>query len=395
MIEQSLIERIVDLAVEIQQIAAPTFHEHKRAEFLYRRFMSEGLEDVEIDKTGNVYARLPGREPALSLVISAHTDTVFQPSTDLHIVRQDDRISGPGIGDNSLGVAGLFGLVWALRSSEISLPGDLWLVANVGEEGLGNLRGIQAVVDRFGKAPLAYLVLEGLALGQVYHRGLKVRRYRICVRTPGGHSWVDFGRPSAVHVLADLVVHLLAIPLPGKPRTTLNVGVIAGGTSVNTIAPTAHLELDLRSEDPQTLDWLTGEVDSLARGANGPDITVTTEVIGERPGGEIAADHPLVRLAVDCLSSQGLEARLSVGSTDANLPLSCGLPSICIGLSSGGGAHTETEHLTITPIAQGLDQLICLVQRAFQELPQAPASRRAGARRSPGRPARRAKPATG
>jgi acetylornithine deacetylase/succinyl-diaminopimelate desuccinylase-like protein len=137
-----------------------------------------------------------------------------------------------------VGVASLFGLLWALREERVELPGDLWLVGNVGEEGLGDLRGMRAVVARFGDQPLAYIILEGMALGQIYHRGLAVRRYRITAQTGGGHSWVDFGKPSAVHELARLVTHLADLALPAQPRTTLNVGVIAGGR-LRTIAADA------------------------------------------------------------------------------------------------------------------------------------------------------------
>ncbi len=220
-----------------------------------------------MDEVGNVYARLPGSGSSRPLVVSAHLDTVFPLSTDLHVTRRSSNpgaaptnveglalstVEGPGIGDNSLGVAGLFGLLWELNSSSAqiagsTLPGDIWLVANVGEEGLGNLCGMRAVVDRFGDRPLAYLIVEGMALGQIYHRGLGVQRYRITVDTPGGHSWVDYGRPSAIHVLGEIIYRLSNLSLPRVPRTTLNIGTISGGTSINTIAAHAQLELDLRS----------------------------------------------------------------------------------------------------------------------------------------------------
>jgi tripeptide aminopeptidase len=157
------------------------------------------------------------------------------------------------LGDNSLGVAALFGLVWALRERKIELEGDVWFVANVGEEGLGDLRGMKAIVDRFGADVLAYLVLEGMALGHVYHRAVGVKRYRVKARTKGGHSWSDYGQPSAVHELAKLVVQLTALDLPKEPRTTMNVGKISGGTSVNVIAAEAFMDLDLRSEGQEAL----------------------------------------------------------------------------------------------------------------------------------------------
>ncbi|MBN2548775.1 MAG: M20/M25/M40 family metallo-hydrolase [Anaerolineales bacterium] len=362
-----LIERVLDLAVAIQQIPAPTFKENQRAMFVLEKFRSAGLHDTDIDATGNVYGRLPGASTRRPLVVSAHLDTVFPASTDLSLRRSPERIDGPGIGDNSVGVAGMFGLLWALqeRPAAARLPGDLWLVANVGEEGLGNLRGMQAVVNRFEAQPLVYLVLEGLALGQVYHRGLAVRRYRISISTSGGHSWVDFGLPSAVHELAKLVTRLAALPLPARPRTTLNVGVIEGGTSVNTIAPTAHLELDLRSESPQALEELVSKVQGLVQNARRADIHALIEPIGQRPAGRLPASHPLIQLARRCLEAQGLDATAAIGSTDANEPLSRGYPSVCLGLTTGYGAHTLNEYIRIAPLRQGLQQLIMFVEGVF------------------------------
>jgi acetylornithine deacetylase/succinyl-diaminopimelate desuccinylase-like protein len=366
-----LTQSLIELAIDIQQIAAPTFGEARRAAFIYERFFIEGLTDLSIDEINNVFARIPGSGKAPPLVISAHSDTVFPESFELSVVRSDETISGPGIGDNALGVAGLFGLIWSLRERGIELPGDLWLVANVGEEGLGDLRGMRAVVDRFGDNPLAYIIVEGMAVGQIYHRGLGVKRYRISVQTPGGHSWVDYGKPSAIHEMARVINKLIALPLPGNPRTSLNIGVISGGTSVNTIASQACIELDMRSEDSGALDKLVGQVDNLIESANQPGasfIRVTREIIGDRPVGALSKVHPLVRLAYRCLEEQGIHPTLNIGSTDANIPLSRGLPAICLGLTHGGGAHTSKEYILKAPIAQGIAQLVAIVEGAFQAL---------------------------
>lgn len=371
MVKSSISECVVDLAIAIQQIPAPTFQEAQRAAFIHDQFVNEGLLDVMIDKIGNVYARLPGKSQAPALVVSAHTDTVFPLNFDLSVVRADDRVAGAGIGDNALGIAGLFGLLWSLQKDEVNLGGDLWLVANVGEEGLGDLCGMQAVVNRFGNHVLAYIVIEGMALGQIYHRGLGVKRYRITVRTQGGHSWVDYGKPSAIHKIAHLIDKLSTLPLPDQPRTSLNVGIISGGTSVNTIAPEASIELDMRSEDLDTLEGLVRHVDFLIETSNRHGETyvqVEKDVIGDRPVGDISKDHPLVRLASSCLEAQGIPANTNIGSTDANIPLSLGLPAICVGLTRGGGAHSSKEFILTGPIAQGIAQLSALVQGAFVEL---------------------------
>ena len=215
-----MIKRVIDLAIEIQQIPAPTFDEGQRAEFVRDLFIRESLTEVSVDASGNVFGCLRSNGHAKPLIVSAHLDTVFPRETNLQVRRENEKVYGPGIGDNSLGVAALFGLIWMLRERNIALGGDLWFVANVCEEGLGDLKGIKTVVDRFGSDVLAYLILEGLALGHVYHRAVGVRRYRVTARTSGGHSWSDYGKPSAVHELSKLVVQLAALTLPSQPRTT-------------------------------------------------------------------------------------------------------------------------------------------------------------------------------
>lgn len=362
----NVVQRIIQRAIEIQQIPAPTFREHQRAKAILSLFEQEGLTQVEMDDLGNVYACMPGVSSEPSLVVSAHTDTVFPTETDLKITQDQAYIYGPGIGDNSVGVAGLFGLIWELRRRDVSLPGDVWLVANVGEEGLGDLAGMKKVVDRFGDAPIGYVILEGLAYGRLYHRGLGVRRYQISVETDGGHSWVDFGNPSAIHELSYIISQILGFRLPNRNRTTVNVGKISGGVSINTIAPFAVLELDLRSENARALSSLCQKVEDLIRFSERPGVHFEISVIGDRPFGEIAADHPLVQLGVDILTDQGASADLMIGSTDANVPLSRGFPAICIGLTNGGGAHTVGEFMKTDLLEKGLAQLVDVTIGAFR-----------------------------
>jgi acetylornithine deacetylase/succinyl-diaminopimelate desuccinylase-like protein len=292
-------------------------------------------------------------------------DTVFPGETSLQVKREGERIFGPGLGDNSLGVAALFGLLWALRERGIKPSGEIWFVANVGEEGLGNLRGMKAVVERFGGDVQAYLVLEGLALGHIYHRAVGVKRYRVIARTMGGHSWSDYGKPSAIHELARLIVQLTSLELPAHPRTTMNVGKISGGTSVNVIASEASLDLDLRSEGQATLAELIATVERLIQHANRPEVRVEAEVIGKRPAGEISPTHPLVRLAEGCLREQGLNPILTSGSTDANVPLSKGYPAVVLGISTGGSAHTVHEYIHTEPVEKGMEQLVGFVERIW------------------------------
>jgi acetylornithine deacetylase/succinyl-diaminopimelate desuccinylase-like protein len=364
-ISPRLVNQVLDLACQFQQIPAPTFFEAERAAFLAACMQNEGLQDVSQDPAGNVYGRLPGSALASPLIVAAHLDSVFPRESDLTLVREEECISGPGIGDNALGLASLIGLARLLRSPRAQPRGDVWLVATVGEEGLGNLRGMRAVVDRFRSQPIAYLVVEGMGLGEIFHRALGVLRYRVTVTTPGGHSWTDFGQPSAIHEIAALITRLKSLPLPEDPRTTLNVGVISGGTSINTIASQAWFDLDLRSEKIDALEQLAGQVESLARGFQRKGVDVRCEEIGSRPAGSLSLVHPLVQRAVRVLKNLGIEPTPGIGSTDASLPLSRGYPAICIGLTRGGGAHTLQEHILTGPLKTGLAQLAQLASEAW------------------------------
>lgn len=365
--QEPISARVIELACKIQQIPAPTFAEKRRSAFVQECFSAAGLSHVSQDSIGNVYACLPGKSSTSPVVITAHLDTVFPDSTDLTLRYYPDKIIGPGIGDNSLGVAAIIGMAWCLRD----LQRDLWLVANVCEEGLGNLGGIKAVVERFGRDVTAYLIVEGLSLGHVYNQALNVQRYQIQVKTRGGHAWVDYGQPSAINELAKLIVQLNQLPLPTQPRTTLNIGKVQGGTSINTIAAEARLELDLRSESEAALSRICQQVEELVKTStkDAPQpIDAGFEVIGQRPGGSLPADHSLVRLAVHCLREEGLVARLTSGSTDANYPLSLGLPAVCVGITTGSGAHSKEEYINTQPVELGLRQLNRLIEGACSQL---------------------------
>jgi acetylornithine deacetylase/succinyl-diaminopimelate desuccinylase-like protein len=331
-----------------------------------------------MDALGNIYACLASgkktedqaqrqsTEPhPAPLIICAHLDTVFPETTNLAVRHESDKVFGPGIGDNSLGVAALFGLIWQLRERQEFFKADTWLVADVCEEGLGDLQGMRAVADRFGNEVRGYLIVEGLALGHVYHRAVGVRRYRIRALTAGGHSWSDFGKPSAVHELAALITRITAMQVPREPRTTLNVGTMRGGSGVNVLAAEAECEVDLRSESGSILESLAGRMETLVKNANREGIKVETDMIGQRPAGVLKPDHPFVKLGKECLMEQGVEATLTSGSTDANIPLSRNLPAIVLGVTTGGGAHTINEFIDVGPIESGLGQLVRFVERAW------------------------------
>jgi tripeptide aminopeptidase len=357
----------LDLAVAVQQIPAPTGAETKRSSWVRDEFSRAGLADVTQDELGNVYGRVPGgANPAL--IVSAHLDTVFPAETDLTLTRTGDRIAGPGIADNSLGVAALIWLARSLREERVSLPVDLWLVANVREEGNGDLQGMKMVMDRLGSATGAVIVLEGAGLGRVVHQGVGSRRYRITAIAPGGHSWDDFGAASAVHELVCFAERLTHLCVPADPRTTYNIGLIQGGRSVNTIAESACLELDLRSVSAEVLQRLAADVEAMVATSSDParGVEVTAEIIGDRPVGAIADDHALVRICRAVLDALGVEVHTRPASTDANIPLSRGIPAVCIGLTKAGHVHRESEYLLSDPLQNGLRQLREVITRTSE-----------------------------
>lgn len=357
------LDRWIERTLNIQSIPAPTFDESERAIFLRSEFEASGVNQLEQDEIGNLYARIPGADSP-PVIVSAHLDTVFSSQTDLTHRKTRSRLIGPGVGDNSVALAALLELAGDLQNLE--LAGDVWLVANVGEEGLGNLRGMREVVARFGDKVTAYLVLEGMALGHIYHRALPVRRYRITFRTEGGHSWIHAGRTSALHKLIEVGGKLLDMGIPSDPRTTLNIGRIEGGRSINSIADMAVLEIDLRSESEATLEELDKRLRNLVRDMRSRDAEIEVAQVGSRPGGDLAADHPLVLAALESLHKTGeRDAYLEFGSTDANVPLNRGIPAVCVGITKGGEAHTTREYIEIRPMRKGYEAVLDLIETTF------------------------------
>jgi acetylornithine deacetylase/succinyl-diaminopimelate desuccinylase-like protein len=358
-------DRILNICKVIQQVPAPTFHEHERAAFVLELFEKEDLTDVHLDAVGNVYGYIPGESDDKFIVVSAHLDTVFPIETDLSLREDGNKLYGAGIGDNSLGVAGLFGLLWVMQEQEIKFPGGIWLVANVCEEGLGDLNGMREIVKKFGGDAHAYLILEGTAYRQIYHRGLGVKRYEVKVNTEGGHSWGDYGKPSAIHEIAKFISSITDIEIPSIPRTSINVGIIEGGTSINTIAPEARIEIDLRSEGSRELRDLAAKVEKAVDDQNREGVKFSRKVIGDRPSGMIPEEHALVKIARDAVLAQGDEPVCTIGSTDANIPLSFGYPAITVGLTTGGGVHTIHEYIDIAPFEKGISQMLEIVKNIW------------------------------
>lgn len=362
----SLVPSLIDLACDISSISAPTNAEQKRSDFVAEHMAQLGLETVKRDEIGDVIGRIAGKTLSSPLLLVAHLDTVFPEGTSLGITRSPGRITGAGIGDNSLGVAAVMTLPKVLQKLGVAPDVDILITGNVGEEGLGNLRGVRAVMDANADVG-AVVAVEGHNLGRVTHVAVGSRRLRVKVTGPGGHSWGDYGSPSAIHAAADMISDLAHLPTPSSPKTTINVGMIHGGISVNTIAPEATFIIDLRSVDEGALRRISEKVDSILR-APRSGISTTIEVLGVRPAGLVSPTSRIVRLATQTLESLGISATGDASSTDANIAIGRGIPAVCIGLTSGGNVHREDEYINTAPIGEGMTQLVLLSMAIASDL---------------------------
>lgn len=345
----------LDFLQTIAQTPAPTFDEGERA-LLISRLWGRFCPDVYTDSVGNVIARL-GPTSGKPLVISAHLDTVFSRETHLNIRKETRRWIGPGLGDNSSSLAVLTAMLRDQRLQSLKYP--VWAVANVCEEGLGDLRGMKHFLAEHGKNTSALLALDGY-LGTVVARPVGVRRYRVSFETSGGHSWGE-SKPSAIHAASQAIVALYNIPLPKYPRTTLNVGVIEGGTSVNTIAARTEFLLDTRSLEVSQLDRLETQVSSTLR-ATGASLGVRCNVerVGDRPTGSLN-NTQLLEWTHQAARDLGLSLKEVSSSTDANAAVPHGIPALTLGVYTGGHAHRLDEWVDPKSLLQGyrlLDQWI-------------------------------------
>ncbi|MEO0564793.1 MAG: M20/M25/M40 family metallo-hydrolase, partial [Chloroflexota bacterium] len=323
--------------------------------------------DITVDEMQNVYGCLPGEvSNTPGLMLMAHTDTVFPAETDLTLQRTHKVLHGPGLGDNSIGVAGLLGLAHTMREKRARGACDLWFVATSREEGLGDLGGARLAYHTLREKIGMVINIEGLAYGYIYNAGIAVRRLHITIKAQGGHSWLHFGRASAIHTLMRLGATLSEMQVPHSPRTTFNIGMIEGGHSINSIATEAGLWLDLRSEETTSLQQLeeTVRVAIEQHHTEDEDIEINVEVVGDRPTGSIETDHPLIEAAMTALEETGVRGTLQIGSTDGNIPLSHGCPTVTIGITRGGNAHRTDEFVEVSPVKNGLRQLLLLTLAA-------------------------------
>lgn len=358
--------RVLALAGEIAAIPAPTGDELRRTEFVRDRMTTVGYDAVDVDDMGNVVGLLQGLTEKPRLLIAAHLDTVFPLSTRLDVRSDKHRWYGPGIGDNCLGIAGALLIPSMLEAAGLRPDVDLLITGNVGEEGLGNLRGMIAVMDQHPEVG-GVIAIEGHNLGRVTHIAVGSMRYRITVEGPGGHSWGDFGKRNAIHAAAAIISELDDIVLPSSPKTTLSVGTIEGGISVNTIAPSCTFLLDLRSVDATELAKLNAAVERVLQRKR-KEISVGAELLGVRPAGQVPQNARITRIASAILEAMGITPTGDASSTDANIPISRGIPAVCIGLTHGGNVHKEDEYIEREPVGRGIYQLLGLTVSVAEEL---------------------------
>ena len=352
------VNAVVTLLKKICETPAPTFEEEARGRLVAGMLRDVGLEP-HADDVGNVVASLPGgRGPRV--LVAAHLDTVFPADTDVTVREEGDRLSAPGIGDNSASLAVLLHYVAQAQTEAQTFERPrLTVAATVGEEGLGDLYGVRELMKRAADFDL-FVALDG-HLGTVVDAGVGSKRWRVLFRAKGGHSWGDYGAPSAVHALGEAVHALNAMSVPGEPRSSTNVGQVWGGTSINAIAQKAGFNLDLRSLERDTLKRL--EEDALARirrAAKRAHVEVETELVGSRPAAR-APNEPLVRAAQGALSEVGVSAHRTASSTDANAAMAAGLPAISFGVYRGGDAHRLSEWLEPASLETGYRAFVILM----------------------------------
>ena len=354
-------------------IAAPPFGEGERAAWIAEELRKLGLE-VRTDEVGNVIAHNGSAVDETPVILSAHLDTVFPPDTKIDVRRNGHRIFAPGIADNCRGLAALLAIARGLRSENITTERAIVYVATVGEEGIGDLRGVKHIF-RAGsdlRKAAAFISLDGTGRRRIVYRAIGSRRLRITITGPGGHSWADWGFANPVHALSTAIAAIAQLEVPRQPRTAVTVARVAGGTSVNAIPAEAWCEIDIRSESANILTDMEAAVRAAVKDAvsttNGarkrgtPALTVDLRVIGDRPSGETSVNSALVRAARAATRYLGDAPELVASSTDANIPIALGIPAIAIGAGGeSGGTHTLEEWYMNTGGPEGIERALLIV----------------------------------
>jgi tripeptide aminopeptidase len=354
------IDWFIEHLIQICEVPAPTFREEKRAKFFAS--LAKEIGDVHIDEAGNVVVSVSRNGPP-HVVLSAHLDTVF-PFEEIIVSRSNTLLQAPGISDDSAGLAALLFLTQALLQAKFLESGSLTLLATVGEEGLGNLRGARFFFENCAETVDYFISLDGCDAERLVTIGLASKRLRIILRGPGGHSWGDAGTPNPIHLAGEFLSRSNRVLLPQNPKTTLNIGIISGGTSVNTIPTEVSMDLDLRSESAVTLEWLDLYVQKALSETleNQSEIKPEMVVVGERPSGRIAESHPLIQTIVAANQRFGLRVELETGSTDSNIPFSLGVAAVTTGVGGGSGKiHTPEEWYDTQGVEAGMKRTALLL----------------------------------
>jgi acetylornithine deacetylase/succinyl-diaminopimelate desuccinylase-like protein len=361
-----------DLQLEVTSIAAPPWGEAARSAWLEARFSALALSDVHQDELGNVFAVRPGTDAnAPYIALSAHIDTVFPARTTVQVRRDAGKLYGPGISDNSSGIVALLAIAGAMQAANLLHAAPVLFIGDVGEEGEGDLRGMRHIFQqpKWSASIASLVVLDGAGTDTIIAEALGSRRYEVTVRGHGGHSWSDFGVANPILALARIIDRFAGTPVPALPKTTYNIGMINGGTSVNSIPESATMKVDTRSASVEQLDRLESALheavdaitsDSASRKKQ--ELTAEVRIIGNRPAADLPVESQLLKAirAVDAQLNNA--ARIQRASTDANVPLSLGREAIAIGAGgSGGGAHTVSEWYDPTGRDLGLKRILLLI----------------------------------
>jgi tripeptide aminopeptidase len=345
--------RTLEEQKRITEIPAPPFKEEARAAYYLKRLQELGLKDAYIDGEGNVIGARTGLSRRPKLVVSAHLDTVFSEGTDVKVKEKDGILNAPGIGDDARGLAALLAVLKAMNENNIKTVGDVVFVGTVGEEELGNLRGVKALF-RDHKDIDGFISIDGLSIGRIVNQATGSHRYEIIFKGPGGHSFQEFGLPSAIHAMGRAIAKISDLQTPSDPKTTFTVGTVRGGTSVNAIADDARMAVDMRSNKMEALLELEAKVLALVKEAvaeenkrwNSDKITVELKLIGDRPAGAVSENAVIVQAARRAITAVNRPARVTFAgsSTDSNLAMSLGVPAVTLGGGGeGGGWHSQRE----------------------------------------------------
>ena len=334
------------------EIPAPSFKEEARGAELKRVFQGLGLQNVRIDKAGNVLGEFSGAAAHPHVVLAAHLDTVFPEGTNVHVRRDGNVLRGPGIGDDCRGLGVLVAVVREMKKANVQVPGSITFVANVGEEGLGDLRGVKQLFNETLKDQIdRFVSIDGTGI-HVTNVAVGSHRYRVTFKGPGGHSFGAFGMPNPIGAMGRAIAKIEEMQVPKQPKTTFNVGRTGGGTSVNSIPFEGWMEVDMRSSDPASLAAVdamfqkavdAAVVEENQRWGRPGTITVVKDLVGDRPAGSTPENSVIVRTGLAAATALGFNANLGEGSTDSNFPMSLKVPAITIG---GGGRGRDSHALT-------------------------------------------------